>query len=584
VQRIALVLGVLAISAAPAAAKPRARPDLTVAVVHALPTVVAHSGQLNIHVWVRNVGRRAAPKTALRFELSQRGSASPTWSAIATRRVARLKPHHARQVGGPFRIPATVPLGVDVLRVCADAARTVRERREANNCRTNIATITDGTGGPAVFAGYGTSITRALQLAVTRGLHEVDVIPGNYAETVVLADGVNVYGAGATVVGSPAFVVAPGIQAGVTLVADNITQPTRIEGLTILGPDVSRYAGRDSIGMLARNVAANTLVLSHLTATGGHAGPGTTGRAGRSGVGGGDGGKGGDASLPASGCDAATRGLGGAGGTAQPGAPPTVAGGYGGDGGTVDSDCVSFDPSPSPGADGEPAALDVPGPFGDGGFGGDAPCGLPQPGRNGARGADGAAAAAAAPPGGVLEAAAFLWVSGNGLSGGAATDGTGGGGGGGSGACDDVSGAGGGGGAAGGTGGQGGEGGTGGGGSFALFAAIANIEIESSMLTGGTGGNGGAGGRGGPGGRGGLTLGGGSALADAPAGAAGGYGGDGGDGAAGGGGAGGPSAGVYLRGGIIGGGTFAAGTPGTGGKGSVDGPAGDARGLIPCCP
>lgn len=175
------------------------------------------------------------------------------------------------------------------------------------------------------------------------------------------------------------------------------------------------------------------------------------------------------------------------------------------------------------------------------------------------------------------------WISGwwassagvDGINGGNGSGGSGGGGGGG--ICGnyaqcgviDSTGNGGGGGGGGGTGGTLGFGGGGGGGSFALFVLDSTyITVENNVLTSANGGNGGVGGAGGSGGyRGGGGSGG---YACGGSGGTGGNGGWGGNGGHGGGGAGGPSYGIYSSNSLIttNGNTISVGSGGTGGTSS----------------
>jgi hypothetical protein len=578
VQRIALVLLAVGILAAPAhAATPR--PDLAVRELALLPSTVLKDKKFEVDLRVRNLGGGSARRSRVGLYLSRDGVRTP----IGLRHVLRLHRRRSERIVTSARVPRALTWGSYRLLACADADAAVRERNERNNCQSRPLAVIGGPGlGPDTISikPGGIAVTGAIALAVANGFHEVDLAPGSYvSHTIVLADGVNVIGHGATIEvrtfdnGGPDPVVG--------VVANGLKSPTRLESLTIQAPSVVNGAGRDSIGLLARDNAPGSLLLSHVVLNGGKASAGAYGGDGAEGARGGDGADGEDADEVTA-CDDAPGGAGGRAGELPAGAPDDAAGGDGGDGGAADSDCGANDLQPTSGWDGDAAAVFVGVGFGFGAGGpGHGPCAAGGAGEDGISGDDGAKPDVWA-EGGTMVGAAYVATPGR--PGGDGESGTGGGGGGGAGGCDDTIsnyGAGGGGGGAGGTGGKGGGGGGGGGGSFALAVIGGSVRVEASNLWGGIAGAGGDGGRGGAGGAGGN---GGAGGTGPQTGGDGGYGAFGGDGAQGGGGAGGASAAALVAdGGVLDVDpttNLNALKSGAGGKGSVPGMWGAEAGVL----
>jgi hypothetical protein len=576
VQRIALVLGVLAVSAAPAAAKPR--PDL---VAHALALAAPQAIpglKLDMSVAVVNRGAAARP-TRLGVFLSRDRVLDAGDMSLGLRHVLRLRRDHTLHMSVTVRLPRSTEWGWYEVLTCADADRVLHEPRETNNCAARRLAVIGGQGfGPTSVSGpVGGSISRAIATAVQHHLHLVVIAPGTYAEPLALADGVNILATGVTITGKDGVDTGGGRLAAVSVIASHLTQRTLVSGLSVRTPAVTARGGRDAIGILAADDAPGSLVLSHVTVSGGAAGNGTRGlnQDGYAGAAGAYGAAGEPAQVIAGACDDTSRGAGGVAAVAS----PLTSGGDGGDGGTADTDCAAPDTNATWGQDGFDAVLSDP--WNGGGGSGGGPCsfvvGDGVPGVDGYHGEPPSLAAT----GGTLSGS--LWLASRGLRGGVGEDGTGGGGGAGSGGCDSTVstfGAGGGGGGAGGSGGPGGGGGEGGGSAFGLVVVGGAIRVEFSSFAGGTAGAGGAGGRGAPGGFGGLPGSGGAGAGGSPAGGSGGPGGAGGPGADGGGGAGGASAGAMVAaGGVLDTDsvtTFAAGPGGTGGTGAINGAAGAA--------
>jgi hypothetical protein len=431
----------------------------------------------------------------------------------------------------------------------------------------------DGDAGQAVFvaptgtdvAGCGTTsapcatLAGALSEAQGQGLAEVYMMEGTYDDgAVTLVDGVSVWGgfdatwmrdgtAVTTILGSTGVEVAPGASEAVTVVADGLTQPTTLADLRIVGPDALGTfpdgAGKSSMAMWVSNTGAGILTLERMVFVGGAGAPGAPGAAGQDAIqvlasSSMNGAAGGAAASFATACDDTSRGGGGWRGTNT---EAGTAGGIGGQGGTMDTDCTflseNFDATVGEGGtDGQSAAAAA----GLGGFGG-AGTNVCGPGQNGALGRIVNGVPGQGGTGWRL--LGLFWAGENGTGGGPGASGGGGGGGGGSGGCDtgtDAYGAGGGGGGAGGWAAiSGGSGGGAGGGSFGLYLVDASPTVQNSVFERGNGGNGGDGGVGGRGQSGGQGGPGGAGAGGAAAGGRGGNGGHGGHGGGGGGGHGG---------------------------------------------
>ena len=477
-------------------------------------------------------------------------------------------------------MPAFTPAGTYRLLACADASRRVRERRERNNCRaargavlvvppltgpdddgdgyqnaqdcapgdpavnpgaadnpdvpamrdTNCDGI-DGNQARAIFVspvgddaspGSRTQPKRTFTNAVnTAAAQDKDVYAtsGSYAETLSVADGVDVYGGygvnwSRALSSQTRLTGPPGAGRRDGGLAVNLTETTRLQLLTFEPGDAS--FGQSSYGL--RVVNGGDLVVERVTVI---AGNGSDGAAGSDGGQGANGGKGDD---------------GGPGNTqGQPGTSAAGrVGGTGGFGGIFGD----------PGDNGTPGTLPPPAGTGAGGPGGN-----DGPGSAGENG-DGAVVNGTNGSGGFGgTVVGDEWRSTSGGNGGTGNPGNGGGGGGGGGADPDDDGPqgwAGGGGGGGGSGGGGGGGAAGGGGSFGILLVNSpGVVIRDSTITAMDGGDGGFGGdRGIPGAGGPRGLGE-DPFGDGHNGGNGGVGGAGSFGGWGGGGAGGPSFAVF---------------------------------------
>jgi len=458
-----------------------------------------------------------------------------------------------------------------------------------------------------------------LQAAITRAAadpskRDVYVSTGVYSENVTLAAGINLYGGYSldflhrdvaenqtTILG----VVPTGQQRG-AVTADNIRQPTVMDGFTIYGRNATEI-GASSYAVYLKNSDASLHLSNNVVMAG-------NGAAGQRGMPGGDGAGATSAQSPLHGAvgasvvnaGARTCALqptpGGAGGQNTCGATPA----HGGAGGNAQCPqtqringtlgCLASSPDQCRNSCSQSPCADLPPPQGPGAVGmGPAPgaggtstydrwtssgacnlCGLfpaldhiGLPGVDGDDGQPGAFGGGCTNTRGTVTAQG-LWRAGNANNGGDGQVGSGGGGGsagsgfwissdasGSTASCRATLGGSGGGGGAGGCAGGAGTAGAGGGGSFAVFlfynvAGFTTLpELTGNVLSRGNGGRGGNGGRAGVGGSGGLGATGGldniAVAFCADPGGRGGNGGRGGAGGGGGGGCGGASANVYLH-------------------------------------
>ena len=451
------------------------------------------------------------------------------------------------------------------------------------------------------------TIGQALALAGAGGQRDVYVATGVYMESIVLAQGVAVYGGYSAdftahdpqayqtaIIGNPPSIAKPGAVTAIGI-SGQPAGSTRLDGVTIFGAD-NPTPGGNSYAIYLRN-CDDSVTISGVTVVAGNGGDGTDGTPGthgQPGKGGFDGSAAVDVGNPF--CAAGDANAGGFGGVMVCSGLNTT----GGDGGTAL--CPDYDDSgPQPKSDpitqssspfehGQPGQLQS-GDFGLGGGPGfdsalnfnptecticnpfsaeNVSASLGQPGAHGIQGDSGAGGESCADGGSVVDG---HWKGKLSAPGDAGFAGGGGGGGGAGGGVEsvgcqskpakfsDVGGSGGGGGA-GGCGGLGGGGATPGGGSFAVFLTFdapptGLPTIQSNLFergTGGKGGHGGAAGVGGAGGSGGKGGPGGTlpaATSDnwcAQTGGGGGDGGHGGHGGGGAGGCGGASFGLYAFG------------------------------------
>lgn len=433
-------------------------------------------------------------------------------------------------------------------------------------------------------------ILRAAQTP-TRG--DVYVQAGVYAGTVVLINGVNIYGgydanwqrASHTTTGHTVTIsggldnLTGGDNQYIAIRAHGLIVPTLVADVRIEGPDATGSVAGNGKSSYAVHVDGANVSLTRVTIVGGNGASGDAGVSGSNApsvnrTAGMNGGTGGNANENSTFCNDSSRGAAGsAGANSCSGGSVVPSAGSGGAGGTMDSDCsFPYDFDARAGSVGQNASY-VDATYGRRGTAG----GTCQPGGAATVGRVINGIAGTRNTGGALSPR--YWYARTGGDGQAGDHGSGGGGGGGSGGCDDGIdswGAGGGGGGAGGCRAlSGGTGGGGGGGSFGLFVVGAStVTASNCQVVRGNGGSGGGGGSGGRGQSGGLAGSGGLADGDSKVGGAGAAGAHGGHGGGGAGGAGGRSVGVFIRSGatVTHDCTYAGGSGGVGGAGGVAGP------------
>jgi hypothetical protein len=149
----AVLLGAVMITT-PALTQQDRKPNLYVSSIGEPPDVLVVGDDLLVPFTVSNEGPGVADASILRAYLSSgRGRGSGDRRLSGQRRVPGLRSgaqHTGRRL---FRVPSGVPEGTYYLVVCADAARTVDETNDRNNCiysgqRVSIVTTPPATGVP----------------------------------------------------------------------------------------------------------------------------------------------------------------------------------------------------------------------------------------------------------------------------------------------------------------------------------------------------------------------------------------------------------------------------------------------------
>src|SRR5256714_550483 len=126
-----MVAAAAALASAPVAMA-KGKPDLTVRSVSKAPAAVERTAGFDVTATGRN-GGGLAKRSVLGFFL-RRGSRKPRLRPDQA--VPRLKARASAVSTTTLTVPGSVPLGRYRLVVCADPTRKVRERSEANNCKT----------------------------------------------------------------------------------------------------------------------------------------------------------------------------------------------------------------------------------------------------------------------------------------------------------------------------------------------------------------------------------------------------------------------------------------------------------------
>ena len=157
-----------ATGAATAKAKPRA--DL----VSKHVTATYAEGRVTASATIKNKGRKRSRSSVAAFYLSADRQRSGDDTTLGTSRVRRVKPKRSKPVSGTFRVPASVAPGTYHVVVCADSRGRVKERKETNNCKGSVATVTlsGGTGpggGPVTISATADAGGTVAPSAVTGG-------------------------------------------------------------------------------------------------------------------------------------------------------------------------------------------------------------------------------------------------------------------------------------------------------------------------------------------------------------------------------------------------------------------------------
>jgi hypothetical protein len=125
------VLAVALLTTALAVTAPHG-PDLRVSALEAQQRA-ASPGELRVPTTVRNAGDRRADASRTRYLLS-RDRRRGHDVRLATVRVAAIRAGRSRAGTAALLVPAGLRAGEWYVLACADAQRTVPERREGNNC------------------------------------------------------------------------------------------------------------------------------------------------------------------------------------------------------------------------------------------------------------------------------------------------------------------------------------------------------------------------------------------------------------------------------------------------------------------
>ena len=130
-----------------ALARPRARPDLVERAIGTPPTRLVPGGSFGVGDTVLNRGRTRAKRSTTRYYLR----AGRVALLVGARRIPPLGASTSSLGHAVLRVSGGAHAGRYSLVVCADAARSVRESNERNNCRTarrRVAVSPIATGGP----------------------------------------------------------------------------------------------------------------------------------------------------------------------------------------------------------------------------------------------------------------------------------------------------------------------------------------------------------------------------------------------------------------------------------------------------
>ena len=320
----------VALSAGASGAAAAALPDLTVSTITATGSLTPGS-KVTATVTTRNAGTLRAPASTTRLFASKDQFRGTDDIVLGQAAVPALNPGASATTTIIARVPATSTNGE--LIACADATRVVTESNESNNCRTATDTDIDGwanftdcaptdalispgaidrpdvpafkdtncdgidgNASHAIFVGPGGNDanpgTRALPMktfaaavpfAASKG-KDVYARIGQYPETLMMANGVGVYGGygalWARTLMTPTAIIGRSPAYGDTAgaIANTINVATVLQ-LATLAPQAPTIPGSDSYGL--RGAGSPGLRLDHVTV---RVGPGVVGSDGISGV------------------------------------------------------------------------------------------------------------------------------------------------------------------------------------------------------------------------------------------------------------------------------------------------------------
>jgi hypothetical protein len=134
-RALALIAGatplLLSVTVAASATVSGRRPDLVETGIGSPPARVVPGGSFRLADTVINRGRARAGRSLTRYYLR----AGRGMTLVGARRVPGLGPGKSSRGRATLRVPTRLRVGGYAVVVCADAARQVRESKEANNCR-----------------------------------------------------------------------------------------------------------------------------------------------------------------------------------------------------------------------------------------------------------------------------------------------------------------------------------------------------------------------------------------------------------------------------------------------------------------
>ena len=151
---IAVATALSALAASPAGAAHR-RADLRISTLSAPSSAVTAGSAVRVRVATRNAGGRRARRSSTRLYLSHDARRSRADRRLLAIRIGALAPRRSRRRTLRPLVPSGTAPGRYRLLACADAARTVTERRERNNCRVarRVLTVAAPAGaGPSTPA------------------------------------------------------------------------------------------------------------------------------------------------------------------------------------------------------------------------------------------------------------------------------------------------------------------------------------------------------------------------------------------------------------------------------------------------